>query len=718
MTTSQEDADMEKPTAVSSNIDLFGTRKATAPKAAAGGGGGPGAGAGAGAGAALKTSTAGTSTASPAALAQSKNAQQAEILRLEAEVEQLVVDDESFARRKQRLVEIDRLLLQVLDNRLTMPELVAQHKALVCKEMYFRIAELANNARAGEDRVRFTDLCAALLSAAKAADPLLGAELAADIDKELALDNPKTVDPSQLVSKDGDSARVYEQVLQQWLRQTNQTTVNINGTDVPLTPSFVFPKLDGSLDNAGSFPGDLNGTFGTSRPQLAGKAVRFPSAVPFNLLPLMLRSPEIAEDEVTLLKRTVFTDDVLPGCLVDHGVFLASFRGKPAVSVAETFSKAQARIALLPGLGDKLRLFVLPEYRPSPQGANNTMLERYSGVSFEPVFVVLHRSAEPRLAGVEYPVAFAALLGSLVTSFIYATDVNSLNAGFVERALAGDDSVVDRVFALVGSALLVQAAHELGHRVMAAVHGVKIGVPFVLPSLQIGLFGGITRYLGFPKSRKAAFDVAIAGPLLGFAVSLSVLVAGLGETVSASPEALAQFPALPTGFFSTSWLLYTLLDNSLHIAEAAKVATSLTPVHPFVVVGATGLLVNAYNFLPIGRLDGGRVVMAIGGRQTANSVSFGALIGTGVSLLSSGSAVLFFWLLTVVFLQRGADLPPEDDVTPIGEGEANPFVWGGRLAALVFCLLLASSLILPIPLDPGAVAGGGQAVFDASSKLI
>lgn len=705
---------------VSSNIDLFGTRKAVPvaskePKTAAAGG----VGAGAAAAAAVKTSaTAGTSTMSPVALSQSKNALQAEILRLEAEAEQLAVDEESFARRKQRLVEIDRLLLQVLDGRLTLPELCAQHKAFVCKEMYFRIAELANNARAVEDRVRFTDLCAALLSAAKATDPLLGAELSADIEKELALENPKTADPGQLVSKDGDSARAYEQVLQQWLRQTNQTTVNINGTDVPITPGFVFPKLGGSFEDA-SFPGDLNSTFGTSNPQLAAKAiVRFPSAVPFNLLPLMLRSPEIAEDEVTLLKRTVFTDDVLQGCMEDHGVFLATFRGRPTVSVAETFNKAQARINLIPGLGDKLRLFVLPEYRPSPQGANNTMLERYSGVRFEPVFVVLHRSAEPRLAGVEYPVAFAALLGSLVTSFIYATDVNSLNAGFVQRALAGDDTVVDRVFALVGGALMVQLAHELGHLVMAAVHGVKIGVPFVLPSLQIGLFGGITRYLGFPKSRKAAFDVAIAGPLLGFAVSLSVLVAGLGDTVSATPEALAQFPALPTGFFATSWLLYTLLDNSLHIAEAAKVATSLTPVHPFVIIGATGLLVNAYNFLPIGRLDGGRVVMAIGGRQTANSVSFGALIGTGVSLLSSGSAVLFFWLLTVVFLQRGADLPPEDDVTPIGEGEANPVVWGGRLAALVFCLLLASSLILPIPLDPNAISSGTQAVFDASSKLI
>lgn len=629
---------------------------------------------------------------------QSKNALQAEILRLEAEIEQLSIDETSIETRKKKLIEIDRLLIQVIVYKsISLTEVVTSHKSLVGKEMYFRIAELANNAHVTEEKQMLVQMCADLLEAAKNIDPSLHADLTATIERELTGIQPTAI-AGQGVGRDADNAKAYDQVLQQWIRQTERGP----------TGAFNFTLSTNSTMDL--LPSALQG----------GKAmVRFPSAIPFNMLPLMLRSPELSDQDVAVLRQAVFSKDILDKCISDHSVFLATFRGNPTVSALDTFQNAQSRIDLIPGMAERVRLFVLPEYTLSATAnANNTMTEKYTGTKFEPVFVVLSRQAEPKLAGIEYPAVLLALLGSLATSFIYATDVNSLNAGFVEKALAGDETVVGRVFSIIVGLFTLQIAHEAGHFAAATVHKVKLGAPFILPSLQIGIFGAVTRFLSFPKTRKAMFDVAIAGPLTGLIYSLGTLIFGLDLTATATPEVLAQLPALPTGFFSTSFLLYELTDKYLHIEQAAKTANSLTPVHPFVVIGMTGVLINSFNLLPIGRLDGGRIATSILGRRSASSVSFAALVSQAFSLLSNASPVAFFWLLVVVFLQRGQDLPPENDITAIGSSEEaeGGAVWIARLAALVFCSLVAGATLLPVPVDPSVVTNqvnifGGQGPF-------
>lgn len=70
----------------------------------------------------------------------------------------------------------------------------------------------------------------------------------------------------------------------------------------------------------------------------AGRAmIRFPAAVPINLLPLMIRSPEMSSADLQILKEKVFTSDILNDTIVDFSALLVTFRGKPSVSAAETF---------------------------------------------------------------------------------------------------------------------------------------------------------------------------------------------------------------------------------------------------------------------------------------------------------------------------------------------------------------------------------------------
>jgi hypothetical protein len=75
-------------------------------------------------------------------------------------------------------------------------------------------------------------------------------------------------------------------------------------------------------------------------PDGMGRAmIRFPAAIPINLLPLLLRSPEISTEDLAILKEQIFTPDLIGNVLVDYSTFLATFRGKPYVSTIETYER-------------------------------------------------------------------------------------------------------------------------------------------------------------------------------------------------------------------------------------------------------------------------------------------------------------------------------------------------------------------------------------------
>lgn len=102
-------------------------------------------------------------------------------------------------------------------------------------------------------------------------------------------------------------------------------------------------------------------------------------------------------------------------------------------------------------------------------------------------------------------------------------------------------SHLEFVCLVVGGLLLLQLLHDLGHYVAARLNEVEVAFPSVLiPSLQIGLFGSVTRFLSFPKTRRQLFDVSIAGPVTGFIASLACLLGGFYLTAGASPDALGK----------------------------------------------------------------------------------------------------------------------------------------------------------------------------------
>jgi hypothetical protein len=191
-----------------------------------------------------------------------------------------------------------------------------------------------------------------------------------------------------------------------------------------------------------------------------------------------------------------------------------------------------------------LRLFVLPEYQQdSAPVTGNTQIEKYSGTKFQPIFTVISRAAAPSPPlPLETLFSVIVFLAGVATTFLYAFDLNSINPLFIQRAIAGDSSVVDSVIPIVGGVLLLQILHDAAHYLAAALYNVRMSFPpNLLPSLQIGLFGSINRFLTFPENRKQLFDISIAGPIVGFVASLTVLLYGLTLTSVATPDVLGNF---------------------------------------------------------------------------------------------------------------------------------------------------------------------------------
>src|SRR2546430_2308923 len=97
-----------------------------------------------------------------------------------------------------------------------------------------------------------------------------------------------------------------------------------------------------------------------------------------------------------------------------------------------------------------------------------------------------------------------------------------------------------------GSLLAILVAHESGHYLFCRHYGVDATLPFFIPqpSLLIpGTFGAFIRMKSPVPSRRALFDIGLAGPLAGFFVIIPIAFAGVltlqHESIAAGSAGIA-----------------------------------------------------------------------------------------------------------------------------------------------------------------------------------
>ncbi|MGB9458656.1 MAG: site-2 protease family protein [Bryobacteraceae bacterium] len=149
--------------------------------------------------------------------------------------------------------------------------------------------------------------------------------------------------------------------------------------------------------------------------------------------------------------------------------------------------------------------------------------------------------------------------------------------------------------------LAILMAHELGHYLAAMRHGVNASLPYFLPSPLLGTFGAFIHVRSPICSKRALFDIGIAGPLAGFVFLLPALSIGLA--FSKVIPGIANQGSLQFGIPGLEWLLGKLIFPG--------VAASDIYLHPAARAAWVGMLATALNLLPIGQLDGGHIVYSL-----------------------------------------------------------------------------------------------------------
>src|SRR5881296_2226872 len=89
--------------------------------------------------------------------------------------------------------------------------------------------------------------------------------------------------------------------------------------------------------------------------------------------------------------------------------------------------------------------------------------------------------------------------------------------------------------------LAILFSHEMGHYLACRYYGVDATLPFFIPAPPLflaGTFGAFIKMKSPIPSRRALFDIGLAGPLAGFVMLLPIAVAGI-LTLQSAPAPVA-----------------------------------------------------------------------------------------------------------------------------------------------------------------------------------
>jgi membrane-associated protease RseP (regulator of RpoE activity) len=349
---------------------------------------------------------------------------------------------------------------------------------------------------------------------------------------------------------------------------------------------------------------------------------------------------------------TFFATETIP--YQSGAIFRGNLRGEPEA----TYTSIAAKIATV--TDNRYRAF---------------LIENRDG---KPVVVVLPTADDPKpMSATQIGLAIALLGGTLVTTAIASGLFLNFDLFSQLDRLAEVIPLALGIWAIIGS-------HEIAHIVAARRYNVSLSWPFFIPSWQIGTFGAIVRFQSILPNRSALFDIAAAGPITGLLLSIAMLVFGFELSTDTS---LFQ---IPTDFFRGS--IFVAGIAKLLIGD--RLTASIVSIHPLVLLGWLGLVINALNLLPAGQLDGGRMMQAIYGRRVAGVATILSLLFLGIATLVNPLAL--YWAIVILVVQRDLERPSSNELIEPNDTRA-------AIALLSFLVMILTL----IPLTPSLATTWG-----------
>ncbi|MCA2622514.1 MAG: site-2 protease family protein [Microcystis sp. M20BS1] len=274
-------------------------------------------------------------------------------------------------------------------------------------------------------------------------------------------------------------------------------------------------------------------------------------------------------------------------------------------------------------------------------------------------------------------------LGLLLLTILTTTVVGAGLSGINAQQLENNSSLLLQGLPYSLGLIAILGLHEFSHYSTAVKYKIKTTLPYFIPiPFFLGTFGAFIQMRSPVPTRKALFDVAVAGPLGGIIIAIPLLFWGLSlsEIVPLTNQSsLLNFQALNPQFsFFLSIVAKLALGSNLIAGKAIH-------LHPLAVAGYVGIIVTALNLMPVGQLDGGHIVHAMYGQKTA--IIIGQLTRLFMFILALVQPDFLLWAI-ILLLMPVSDQPALNDVTELDNK---------RDLLGLFSLALLLSILLPLP---------------------
>ncbi len=233
------------------------------------------------------------------------------------------------------------------------------------------------------------------------------------------------------------------------------------------------------------------------------------------------------------------------------------------------------------------------------------------------------------------------------------------------------------------SLLAILTAHEMGHYLACRYYGVDATLPFFIPAPPLflaGTFGAFIKMKSPIPSRRALFDIGLAGPLAGFVMLVPFAIAGIVTLQPAPP------PIDGSAIVFNDPLLFRIF------AKATDANLTDAAPNPFYMAAWIGLLVTSLNLMPVGQLDGGHGTFSVFGQRAHKLIGRVAFLAVAlVSVLGfvwhrSPSGFLYTVLLAVMLKVRH---PAPEHMEPLGSA---------RIIVAIITLLVFALSFVPFPI--------------------
>jgi membrane-associated protease RseP (regulator of RpoE activity) len=157
------------------------------------------------------------------------------------------------------------------------------------------------------------------------------------------------------------------------------------------------------------------------------------------------------------------------------------------------------------------------------------------------------------------------------------------------------------------SLLFILISHEMGHYIACRIYKVDATLPYFIPTPPMigpaGTFGAFIKIRSPMPSRKAVFDIGVAGPIAGFIALIPIAIIGVATMESVTAQQIANSSGIVFSEPLLMQLFAYVLGIDLHLSAG----------NAFYFAAWVGLLVTALNLIPSGQLDGGHAIYAVFG---------------------------------------------------------------------------------------------------------